>query len=383
VDQSADDTVMPLLSDGCVKGASMNIKIWKPGQKGNPSDRQYYFQFFQRKNRYRGVLEARNAEQAKLEAQRIWDEEWNKHNNPAPEQEPEANPVRMFSEFVKETYLPWSESHKASYGDDVRITTMLTDFFKDKTLTEIKPVLIEQFKAQRRKADKALATINRELSVLSKIFTVAIRLEEAESNPCQNVERFTLDNQRVRYLTEEEEDRLFEAMGDDGLLKDVVTVALHTGMRRGEIFGLKWFDLDFERGVLQVRKTKTKLNRTVPMNARVREVLAQRPKSSVHVFTSPRTRCRLVDLKKGFNEARSAAGIPDFQLRDLRHSCATRMSDCGEELVTIAEILGHTDIRMTKRYSHAMHERKRQALEKLAVTSNLRQIENGRVRALP
>jgi hypothetical protein len=64
----------------------------------------------------------------------------------------------MFSEFVKETYLPWSESHKASYGDDVRITTMLTDFFKDKTLTEIKPVLIEQFKAQRRKADKALAT---------------------------------------------------------------------------------------------------------------------------------------------------------------------------------------------------------------------------------
>ncbi|HKG60173.1 MAG TPA: site-specific integrase, partial [Pyrinomonadaceae bacterium] len=183
------------------------------------------------------------------------------------------------------------------------------DFFKDKTLTEIKPVLIEQFKAQRRKADKAPATINRELSVLSKIFTVAIRLEEAESNRCQNVERFALDNQRVRYLTEDEEDRLFEAMGDDELLKDVVTVALHTGMRRGEIFGLKWFDLDFDRGTIQVRKTKTKLNRTVPMNARVREVLAQRPKSSEHVFTSPRTKGRLVDLKKGFNEARSAAGI--------------------------------------------------------------------------
>ena len=50
----------------------------------------------------------------------------------------------------------------------------------------------------------------------------------------------------------------------------------------------------------------------------------------------------------------------------------------GEELVTVAEILGHTDIRMTKRYSHAMHERKRQALEKLAATSNLRQMQNGR-----
>ena len=187
-----------------------------------------------------------------------------------------------------------------------------------------------------------------------------------------------MDNQRVRYLSEDEEARLFDAIGNDNLLKSVVTVALHTGMRRGEIFGLKWFDVDFERGILQVRKTKTKLNRTVPMNSRVREVLAQQPKTSEYVFTSTRTKSRLVDLKKGFNEARTAARIPDFQLRDLRHSCATRLSDCGEELVTVAEILGHTDIRMTKRYSHAMHERKRQALEKLAATSNLRQMQNGR-----
>lgn len=114
------------------------------------------------------------------------------------------------------------------------------------------------------------------------------------------------------------------------------------------------------------------------MNTRVRGVLNLQPRTSEYVFTSPRTKGRLVDLKKGFNAARSAAGIPDFQLRDLRHSCATRLSDCGEELVTVAEILGHTDIRMTKRYSHAMHERKRQALEKLAATSNLRQMQNGR-----
>ena len=74
---------------------------------------------------------------------------------------------------------------------------------------------------------------------------------------------------------------------------------------------------------------------------------------------------RLIDVKKALSSARLEAGIPDFQLRDLRHSCATRLSDKGEELVTVAEILGHTDIRMTKRYSHGMHERKRAALEKL------------------
>src|SRR5215213_5256970 len=136
-------------------------------------------------------------------------------------------------------------------------------------------------------------------------------------------------------------------------------------MRRGEIFNLKWFDLDFDRGLIQVCKTKTKLNRVVPMNAMVREVLNQQRRTSEFVFTSLKTGGRLKDVKKAFNTARLEAGIPDFQLRDLRHSCATRLSDIGEELVTVAEILGHTDIRMTKRYSHGMQERKREALEKL------------------
>ena len=225
--------------------------------------------------------------------------------------------------------------------------------------------MIEQFKARRIGAGRAPATVNRELSVVSKIFTIAARHEKVDANPCQGVERFALDNERVRYLTENEEQRLFKAMGDNTQLKDIVTVALHTGMRRGEIFNLKWFDLDFDRGVMHVRKTKTKLNRVVPMNARVREVLNRQKRSNEFVFTSEKTGGRLIDVKKAFSSARLEAGIPDFQLRDLRHSCATRLSDKGEELVTVAEILGHTDIRMTKRYSHGMHERKRMALEKL------------------
>jgi integrase len=110
-------------------------------------------------------------------------------------------------------------------------------------------------------------------------------------------------------------------------------------MHRGEIFNLKWFDLDFDRRLIQVRKTKTKLNRVVPMNTKVREVLNQQKRTSEFVFTSLKTGGRLKDVKKAFNTARVQAGIPNFQLRDLRHSCATRLSDIGEELVTVAEIL--------------------------------------------
>jgi integrase len=115
-------------------------------------------------------------------------------------------------------------------------------------------------------------------------------------------------------------------MGDNEQLKDIVTVALHTGMRRGEIFNLKWFDLDLERGVIQVRKTKTKLNRVVPMNARVKEVLNQQRRPTEFVFTSEKTGACLVDVEKTFDSARIDAKIPDFQLRDLLHSCATRLS---------------------------------------------------------
>ena len=79
---------------------------------------------------------------------------------------------------------------------------------------------------------------------------LAVRHEEADLNPCQSVERVALDNERVRYLTEDEEQRLFQAMGDNQQLRDIVTVGLHTGMRRGEIFNLKWFDLDFDRGLI-------------------------------------------------------------------------------------------------------------------------------------
>jgi len=89
----------------------MKIRIWKPGEKGNPCVRHYYYQFFQRKVRYRGVLEARNAEQARQAAQKVWDEEWTKKYDP----EPTAPEQVLFADFVKDIYLPWSKIHKGSY----------------------------------------------------------------------------------------------------------------------------------------------------------------------------------------------------------------------------------------------------------------------------
>lgn len=110
-----------------------------------------------------------------------------------------------------------------------------------------------------------------------------------------------------------------------------------------------------------------------PINKAVREMLERQPRKSGYVFPSPRTGERLVDIKHKFDEVRTAAKISDFRFHDLRHTAATRLADAGVNVVVIAEILGHSDIRTTKRYSHAMEEAKREAVEKLAESKPARQ----------
>ena len=204
--------------------------------------------------------------------------------------------------------------------------------------------------------------------------TLAVDDELIPSNPCRRVRPLRADNTRTRYLTGEEEAELLDALEGQDWLKSLVTMAIHTGMRRGELFELRWFDVDFGRGVIHVRDTKTAKDRVVPMSAAVREVLERQPKTSGHVFPSPKTGGQLVCIKYAFNEACRAAKIKDFRFHDLRHTAASRLADAGVNVVIIAEILGHGDIRTTKRYSRAMEEAKREAVEKLAGAGTVRQI---------
>jgi integrase len=186
-----------------------------------------------------------------------------------------------------------------------------------------------------------------------------------------------MNNQRNRYLTGDEEKRLLTALEGEPWLRNIVTMAIHTGMRRGELFKLRWFDVDFQRGLIHVRDAKGRdtktVNRDVPMSEAARAMLEGLPKTSAHVFPSPKTGGQLVDIKRSFGLACETAKIKDLRFHDLRHTAATRMADAGVNVVVIAEVLGHGDIRTTKRYAHAMDEAKREAVEKLAKSGAARQ----------
>ena len=96
---------------------------------------------------------------------------------------------------------------------------------------------------------------------------------------------------------------LFSALGNNELVRNIVLVALHTGMRRGEIFNLKWFDVDFNRGLIQIRESKSGKKRLVPMNETVRQLFADLKRKSEFVFPSPKTGGRLDNIKRNLRRA--------------------------------------------------------------------------------
>ncbi len=284
-------------------------------------------------------------------------------------------PVCRFRKFVGDTFLPYSKLNKKSYATDVSVCKALCDFFGGRELSEITSEHVEQYKKQRvegqtrRGTTRSPLRVNKELQILSKIFTLACDAKLMDSKP--RIKMFQVTGGRERCLTADEEKALMAALEGQPWLQNIVTVALHTGMRRGEIFSLQWFDVDFGRGLINVRNTKSGKDRAVPMNSVARGLLESLPKSSGYVFPSPRTGGRLVDVKVSFEAARKLAKIPDFRFHDLRHTAASRMAEGGADAFTLATIFGWGDVRMALCYTHATGEAMRRAVENLAETRSL------------
>lgn len=280
----------------------------------------------------------------------------------------------LISTFIHEVYLPWAIDNKRSWRNDVYRGRSIADYFRKKAFRDITPMTIEKFKRDRlgtatkfgRK--RSPNAVNKELQLLSRIFSMAVDNELAATNPCRKVRKFRVEWQRDRYLQHEEEVRLMNALDARyPHVKSIVLVALNTGMRRGEILGMRWDEVDFVRNVFCVRRTKSGKSRFLPMNSIVRQLMlerrAQHP-GAEFVFGGPNGRA-ILDIKHGFGSVLKRAGITDFRFHDLRHTAATRMAEAGVDIRTIAEFLGHATIQMTMRYAHATDDAKRRAASAL------------------
>lgn len=146
-------------------------------------------------------------------------------------------------------------------------------------------------------------------------------------------------------------------------------VALNTGMRKGEIFNLRKQDIDLDRKMIHISDSKNNESRDVPINDTIHRTLEAfvdgegDPKN--YIFVNPKTKKPYDNVKKSFKTALKKVGIEDFTFHDLRHTFASHLVMNGVDLMTIKELLGHKDIKMTMRYAHLSPDHKRLAVQKL------------------
>jgi len=277
---------------------------------------------------------------------------------------------RTFAEMM-ERYLIERSALKApkSVQRDEQALKHLLPVFAENLLAEVTPKRLAAYKVQRRAEGAAPATINKELQLVRHAFNLAVReWEWCRENPMHKVSMEPVHNQIDRWLTPDEETRLRTAAPD--WLREIITFALNTGMRQGEILSLQWQDVDFARGTLVVMKSKNRERRTIPLNSTVFELLAAKQaansKKDGSVFlTGLGNPLKVRYLARAFMKARERAGIPDFRFHDLRHTFATRLVQKGVDLYKVQRLLGHRTGLMTQRYAHHSPESLRDGVKVL------------------
>lgn len=283
----------------------------------------------------------------------------------------EFQPDKMTLKELSDLYLKYSKTKKRSFTrDEGLVKNLLAYFGPDTRAHKIKAFHVEQYQTMRKsfcfgkKKDKKLApaTINKEVMCLRTMYNKAIQWGRLKENPTKTVQMFKANNQIVRFLTREEIKKLLEVCRP--YMRDIVTFAINTGLRRGEILGLKWEDVDLERNIIHVRNTKNGEDRKLPINSTVQVLLRPLKKPSGRVFLSPGGR-ELEDVKKGFKAALQKAGILRFRFHDLRHTFASHLVMAGVDIMTVRDLLGHKSLEMTLRYAHLSPNHKSAAVAQL------------------
>ena len=212
-------------------------------------------------------------------------------------------------------------------------------------------------------------TYNRYRGNLSLIYRLAIESGKVTTNPARLLRRKAENNGRVRFLAAEEESRLraiIHAKYPEH--EPEFGIAIHTGLRRGEQYGLTWDCVDLGRRQVTVLRSKNGEIRHVPLNSdavTAFRILYEKSSSAGPVFVSLRSD-GLRNARHWFERAVSEAQIPDFTWHCLRHTFASRLVMAGVDLRTVQQLMGHKTIQMTCRYAHLAPEHQLAAVERLA-----------------
>lgn len=308
--------------------------------------------------------------------------------------------AHTLASFLTDIYSAWATAHMQTGAETVARMRVTFAELLEVRLSELSAWHVERWRTARRKAGVRPTTVNRDLNDLRAMLARAVQWQHLKAHPLATVKPERIDRRaNVRYLSADEEGRLLmalaarderlregrtsanawrDARGYEALpalgpyadhLTPLVLLALHTGLRRGELFALAWPDVNLDAARLTVRgqTAKTGQTRHVPLNAVALTALRTwGARAEGYVFPSPDNSARpLTDVKTAWLEVLKRASIVGFRFHDLRHTFASKLVQAGVDLAVVRELLGHSTILMTEKYAHLRPGQSAEAVAKL------------------
>lgn len=303
-------------------------------------------------------------------------------------------------EFIDDTYMPWFKTHHKGHAKTLHTLDNNFDTIMAQRIDAITGRDLDQIRTTWMQAGNKPSTVNRKMGSISGVFSRALEWEYITAHPMAKLKQLKVDSIGVvRYLSVDEDKRLRAALdarqdemrrererankwredrGEEQMqsfldlqftdhLKPMIIVSLKTGMRRGELFDLKWSSVNFDTRTITVTgdTTKTSDTRHIQMNTEVFTVLEEWKKqsgASPYVFAN-RKGGRFEDVKSAWLKLLKRAQVVGFRWHDMRHDFASKLVMAGVPLNTVRDLLGHGDIKTTLCYAHLAPETKAAAVE--------------------
>ena len=286
--------------------------------------------------------------------------------------------IPTLAAFALERYLPYVQGYKRAWKcDETWLRVHILPKFGQRYLDEISQGEVIAFQHAKRAEGYKPATVNRFIILLRYAYNLAKkwRIPGADKNPAAGIPLFEENNQKERYLSADESQRLVAQVrqSPNPQLQYIVPLLILLGCRKRELLGSEWSHFDLERRTWRIPLSKSGKARHVPLSADVIAILGQLPRweGCPYVVPNPKTKKPFQSVFHAWDTARQRAGLADVRMHDLRHSTASFLVNSGRSLYEVQKILGHTQLKTTQRYAHLSQETLLEAVDSLAGVSGL------------
>ncbi|MEW6132070.1 MAG: site-specific integrase [Pseudomonadota bacterium] len=256
-------------------------------------------------------------------------------------------------------FLEHRQNRRGAYLSEVTKRGYRYDFanhlskLENRQLSAIRGLDIDTLHKKIGKTHKTGA--NRVLALVSSLYSYAIERKFYQGpNPAQGIKKFPEDS-RERVIEPDEMPKFFDAVlsHSSATIRDFVLICLFTGARRSNVLSMRWSDVNLDRGVWIVPRTKGGVPQTVALPAPAVEILKARQENVDSEFVFPGTgkSGHLTEPKKGWDEIRKSAGLPDLRLHDLRRTFGSWQANAGASLHIVGKSLGHKSAQSTQIYA--------------------------------